>query len=103
MSPGGSGVELLPFDALMRRSAGGSGSSTAGIGTSSAVSSWISPSLSLNAFKNACYCDLKEGLFDILTGVGKIRFGRRWCVPYSDRFIFIIYTIPNGVGFIIQA
>jgi hypothetical protein len=39
MSPGGSGVELVPLAALINKSQGGSSSRSGDIGTSSAVSS----------------------------------------------------------------
>jgi hypothetical protein len=65
ISPGGSGVELVPLAALINRSKVGSNSRSADIGTSSAVSSWASSSLSPNAcnysFKNALR-ELKGGL-----------------------------------------
>jgi hypothetical protein len=65
ISPAGSGVVLVPLAALISRSEGGSGSSSADVGTSSAVSSWASSSLSPSAcsisFKNALR-ELKGGL-----------------------------------------
>jgi hypothetical protein len=78
-SPGGSGVELVPLVALINGSKGGSGSRSADIGTSSAVSSWASSSLSPSAYsislrnalrelKGGLVGDLGEGL---LLRVGK--------------------------------
>jgi hypothetical protein len=61
ISPGGSGVELVRLAALINKSEGGSGSRSADIGTSSAVSSWTSSISSPNACIKSCknaFCDL---------------------------------------------
>jgi hypothetical protein len=52
ISPGGSDVELVPLVALLRKSAGGSGSRSADVGVSSVDSSCKSSSLSLNASRS---------------------------------------------------
>jgi hypothetical protein len=71
ISPGGSGVELVPLVALTSKSEGGSGSRSADVGTSSTVSSWASSSLSPNACTRLCknaLRDLKGGLVGDLGG-----------------------------------
>ena len=79
ISPGGSGVVLVPLAALISRSEGGSGSRSADVGTSSAVSSWASSSLSPSAcnisFKNASR-ELKGGLVGDLGGGLLLRVGK---------------------------
>jgi hypothetical protein len=73
MSPGGSVPGLLPLAALIKRSAGGSGSRSADNGASSAVASaGTSSSSSPNASRNSCsnaFLDLEEGLLDEVLGV----------------------------------
>jgi hypothetical protein len=55
ISPGGSGLGLLPFAAIIKRSTGGSGSRSAESGMSSAMtSSGASSSSSSNALSNLC-------------------------------------------------
>jgi hypothetical protein len=74
ISPGGSGLGLLPFAAFIKTSAGGSGSRSADSGASSAMaSSGASSSSSSNASRNSCnnaFLDLEEGLFVRIYGTG---------------------------------
>jgi hypothetical protein len=65
ISPGGSGVVLVPFAALISRSEGGSGSRSDDVGTSSAVSSWASSTLS----PSACSISLKNALRELNGGL----------------------------------
>jgi hypothetical protein len=73
ISPGGSGLELPPFAAFIKRSEGGSGSRSADNGASSAVASPDASSRSsTNASRNSCnnaFLDLEEGLLDDVVGV----------------------------------